>query len=178
MARLFTLATGTYSVVELDDVAAVNTGQIKSQYAMASSLKTAGAQQGQLLVVDEKAKQIKLPTAVTELVYLHASEEQIYDSVLGRNSFIQKSGLPKMLKLHVGDTFETNAVDKGAYADRAAVVTGLAGGVVNGTLHTTGDIKLIANASLAGTEVVLLEMLEFVTLPNGLEGIKFVVRKA
>lgn len=177
MARLFTFATGTYPVVETNQIAAVNTGQIKAQYALDTAIVTAGgAQQGQLLVVDEKAKKVKLPSAGTDYVYLHASEEQIYDSALGRNSFVQKRE-PKMLKLNVGDTFETNAVDKGAYADRAAVATALAGGVVYGVPMTSGDIKLLAAASI-GSETVVLEALEFVKLPNGSEGIKFVVRKA
>lgn len=171
MARLFT-GMG-YSVVETNQIAAVRTGQIVSQYEMDTTLATAGAQQGQLLVVDDKAKKIKLPAAGTDYTYLHASEERIYDPALGRNSFIVTSpNLPRLMKLNKGDKFETNAVDKGAYADKAAITTAIGAGKVYGIPMTTGDIKLVASVT---NETTVLEVVEFVTLPNGFDGIKFVV---
>lgn len=51
MARLFT--TNPYSVVKMNFVAAVRTGQIAAQYELDASIATAGVQNGQLLVVDE-----------------------------------------------------------------------------------------------------------------------------
>ena len=176
MARLFT--TNPYSVVEMNFVAAVRTGQIAAQYALDASIATAGVQNGQLLVVDEINKKIKPLAATADYVYLHASDERIYESMLGRNSFIVKApNYPKMYKLNKGDKFETDAVDKGAYADLTAVTAAITAGTVSAVAIASGDIKLLATASLT-TETVVLKPVEIVTLPHGGKGIKFVVDKA
>lgn len=170
MAKLF---TNGYSVLETNHVAAVKTGEIKAQYEMSAALALLGAQNGQLFTVDDVAKEVGLPTDSNALVQLHSSEEQIYDSVQGRNSFIlQSPKLPKMLKLSVGDIFETNAIDAGAFQTLAAAKAGATVGVP----HTTGDILIKATA--AGTEQVILDIVEWVILPNGYQGVKFAVRRA
>ena len=162
-----------FSVVETNHVAAVRTGQIKAQYPMDEALATVGAQNGQLLVVDDVAKKVSLPANGDALVWLHASEERIYESALGRNAFIVKEpNYPRMLKLSVGDIFETNAVDLGGFADIAAAKAGAKVGVPS----ETGDIKLLDVPT--GTEAVVLEIVEWVSLPNGEQGIKFVVKQA
>ena len=170
MARL--LDSG-YSVVETNHVAAVRTGEIKAQYPMSAALKAVGAQNGQLLTVDDVNKEVGLPGSAAVMVYLHASEERIYESHLGRNSFIVTDpNYPRMMKLSVGDIFETNAVDLGAFADVAAAKAGATVGVPS----TNRDITLLAAA--AGTEKVVLDIVEWVTLPNGEQGIKFAVALA
>jgi len=173
MARF--LASG-YSVVETNHVAAVRTGQIKAQYPMSTALKAVGAQNGQLLTVNDVTKEVGLPGSANVMVYLHASEERMYENHLGRNAFIVKDpNYPRMLKLSVGDIFETNAVDLGAFLTVAAAQDAATGATV-GVPSTSGDIKLLASA--AGTELVVLNIVEWVTLPNGEVGIKFAVAKA
>lgn len=175
MARLFT--TKPYSVVETTQVEAVRTGKMAAQYSLDAAL-SAGIQNGQLYVVDERAKKIKAWAAAGDYVYLHASEERIYESHLGRSSFILTSpNLPRMLKLAKGDKFETDAVDKGAYADLAAVEAAITAKTISAVAMASGDIKLLATSALT-TEPVVLIPVEVVLLPHGGKGIKFVVDKA
>ena len=174
MARLFT--DSGYSVVETNHVAAVRTGQIKAQYPMSNALKALGAQNGQLLTVDDVKKEVGLPTDSTTYVWLHASEERLYEAHLGRKAFIvEDPNYPRMLKLEIGDIFETNAIDKGGFADLAAAQHKSTGATV-GVPSATGDITLLAAAT--GNEAVVLDIVEWVTLPNGETGIKFAVAKA
>ena len=173
MARLITKG---YSVAETNHVAAVRTGQIKAQYPMSSALKAVGAQNGQLLTVDDVNKEVGLPANGNAYVWLHVSEERLYESHLGRNAFIvQDPNYPRMLKLEIGDIFETNAVELGDFATVAAAKNESTGATV-GVPSATGDIKLLATA--AGTETVVLDIVEWITLPNGEIGIKFAVAKA
>lgn len=169
-----------YGVVELNQVAAVKTGQIKAQYELdATQFATIGAENGMLLVVDEVAGKVKLPSAVTSYCYLHASVEKDYENK-GRKNFIVKTGefLPRMYKLSVGDTLETNTFqyDNVTYANYAAITAAINATTVYGTPSVAGYIQIAATA--AGTETVLLKAVKGVTLPNGESGIKFVVTKA
>jgi len=170
MARF--LETG-YSLVETNHVAAVRTGEIKAQYPMSDALAEVGAQNGQLLTVDDVAKEVGLPADEDAYVYLHHSEERLYESALGRDAFIvTEPNYPRMMKLNVGDIFETNAVDLGLFEDVTEAKTEATVGVPS----ATGDIQLLAAA--AGTEAVVLNIVEWVLLPNGKQGIKFSVAKA
>ena len=174
MARLFT--DSGYSVVETNHVAAVRTGQIKAQYPMSTALKALGAQNGQLLAVDDVEKEVGLPADGNAYVWLHASEERLYEAHLGRKAFIvEDPNYPRMLKLEVGDIFETNAIDGGSFGTVAAAQDESTGATV-GVPSTSGDIKLLAAAT--GNEAVVLDIVEWVTLPNGETGIKFAVAKA
>lgn len=169
-----------YGVVELNNVASVRTGEVKTQLALnATDFATAVAQNGMLLMVDEFAGEIKLPTAITDYVYLHASVEKDYQD-LGRKHFAVKTGefLPRVYKLHVGDTFETNAFQwsDATYATFAALKADITSAKVYGIPSTTGLIEIVTTAG--GTEVVVLKALKTVTLPNGETGIKFAVVKA
>lgn len=176
MAKLFTHEG--YSVVETTNVAAVRTGRMVSQYPMTTALATAGAQQGQLLLIDDIGKEVGLPANAASIVGLHASEERIYEEGKGRSSFIVKSpNQPRVMRLEEGDKFETNAVEQGGTdLDTVAnVKTYLASNPVYGVADASGNVKL--SKTLAGTEVVALQVVEFVTLPNNEPGIKFVVVK-
>ena len=171
------LITSGFSVVETNHVAAVRTGEIKAQYPMSTALAAVGAQNGQLLTVDDIEKKIGLPAAATDAVYLHASEERIYEEHLGRKSFIVKSpNYPRMLKLSVKDIFETNAVDSGDFANLAAVKA--ATDAIYGIPSTNGFITLKNKDLVTTTYNVVLQLVEVVTLPNEAVGFKFVVIKA
>lgn len=175
MAKLFNFEGN--SVVETTNVAAVRTGRMVSQYAMSSALAAVGAQQGQLLAIDDVAKEVGLPADADAVVGLHASDERIYEEGKGRNSFIVKSpNLPRILRLEVGDKFETNAVEQGGTdLDTVTNVKAyLASNPVYGLADTSGNIKLAKEVT--GTEKVVLEVVEFVTLTNNEPGIKFIVK--
>jgi hypothetical protein len=164
-------------VVELNKVAAVKTGEIEVQYDLDAAVTE--VENGMLLVADHVAKKVKKPSGATDAVHLHASVEKDYQG-LGRKNFSVKQGefSPRLLKLKVGDRFETNCVeyDDTVYANYAAIVAAINATTVFGVPSSTGNIKIVATA--AGTEVVVLKAVEGVTLPNGESGLKFVVTKA
>jgi len=181
MARLF---NDGKAVVETNHVDAVRTGSIKAQYPLAGEVN---AENGMLLVVDDVAKEVSFPAAAGDKVMLHDSEERIYEYHLGRKSFEVKAGdYPRMMKLAVGDIFETNAVDDGDFNDLAAVIAQIddEDERVFGIPSTSGLIELKEDTDgsdgdldLTAYEVVL-EVVEMVTLPNEHTGIKFVVIQA
>ena len=174
MARLF----DAYGVIETNDVSAVRTGRVKAQYPFVGE---GDLENGMLLVQDNLRKQIRKPHTGTEMCYLHASEEQLYETHLGRRHWkLGSEQRARIFKLTVGDIFETNAVDKGAYDNKAAVEADLENNIF-GIPDSSGLIKLVNNATgtnALSTHCVVLQMIEFVTLPNGNDGIKFVVKQA
>lgn len=177
MAKLFTHEG--YSVVETTNIAAVRTGKMVSQYGMSTALNTAGAQNGMLLAIDDIGKEVGLPADATAIVGLHASDERVYEEGKGLNTFVVKTpNLPRVMRLAVGDKFETNAVEQGGTdLDTPANAKAFLGtAAVYGLADATGNIKL--SKAVAGTEVVQLQAVEFVTMPNGAEGIRFAVIKA
>ncbi|WP_342422353.1 hypothetical protein [Paenibacillus sp. FSL E2-0178] len=172
--------TSVYGVVELNKVAAVKTGQIYTQYELdATDFAATPAENGMLLVVDHVGKKIKKPTAVTALVGLHASVEKDYENK-GRKHFAAKPGefLPRVDKLNVGDVFETNTFqyDDTVYANYTALVAAISPTAVFGVAATNGFIDV--KAATTPTAAVELKAVEGVVLPNGENGIKWVVTKA
>jgi hypothetical protein len=165
-----------YGVVELNKVAAVKTGEIEVQYDLDAAVSQ--VENGMLLVADHVAKKVKKATGATDLVYLHASVEKDYEGK-GRKYFVVKQGefSPRLLKLKVGDRFETNAVefDDAVYANYAAIKAAINATTVYGVPNASGNIRIVATP--AGTELVQLKVVEGVTLPNGESGFKFVVVK-
>lgn len=175
-----------YSVIETNHVSAVRTGDIKAQYDLdAVDFATVGAENGMLLVADDVSKTVKLPTGETSYCHLHVSEERDYEDK-GRKYFVLNSGsfAPKMLKLAKGDIIETNCVQfedtavqtYTQYIDYAAIVAAIDATTVFGIPSTTGRIQI--HGATTATAVVELKAVEGVTLPNGENGIKFVVVRA
>lgn len=160
-----------FAVVELNNLAGVRTGEIVSQYKMADGVEQ--LENGMLVVADHFKGEVKLPTGKTDVVYLHASVEKLYNGE-GRNQFVLKkdSFLPRLYKLCVGDTFETNAVDHEKGSGLASAITETTG---FGVADASGYIKFVD--SLDDTEAVALKAVEVVTLPNGETGVKFRVIK-
>lgn len=151
-------AAGKYAVVETNHVSAVRTGNMAAQY----STDIAILQNGMAVNVNHATKKIVVPVAGQPL-YLHASEEQIYETHLGRDSFYIKAGqYPRALKLEIGDIFETDAV-------------------VTGVSYTVGDVMIPDATGLwtkgvagANAAVVAAE----VYLPNGKPGLKLAITAA
>ncbi len=154
-------AAGKYAVVETNHVSAVRTGNMAAQY----STEIAVLQNGMAVNVNHATKKIVVPAA-NEPLYLHASEEQIYEDHLGRDSFYIKAGqYPRALKLEVGDIFETDAV--------VADLTYTVGEVVGP--DATGLWTNVALNQIAGTTGVVAAE---VYLPNGKPGIKIAITAA
>lgn len=141
------------AVVETNHVSAVRTGNIKAQYPIAVDVEN-----GMALFVDDAAKTMALADAATaaDVVYLHASEEQLYEEHLGRNAFYIKAGnYPKALKLGAGDIFETNAL------------------AASGTYAAGTKLNVVAGEwSPVVTGFALATVVEMIVLPNGEAGAK------
>lgn len=156
-----------YAVVETNHVNAVRTGEIKAQYPLNG---IDSVENGTLLQVHDKAKKVTVPANTEAEVYLHASEERLYDEHLGRNRFRLEGpdNYPKMLKLTPGDIFETNAVDLNSNDYKAANLFGIAAG-------DKGYIKLVTFNNIPAKTKCVLEVIDWITLPNGEKGVKFLV---
>lgn len=172
MAKL--VPAGKHGVVELNHVAAVKTGEIIAQYNMAVET----LDNGWLVAVDHVKKEVKLP-AITDTVYLVASEEKLYDTREGREDFVNKKDSfgVRLYKLAVGDIFETNAVDLGDLSWDTAKTEIANGTKYYGMPSTTGEITLTKTEGDFATCLVVLQAVEAVILPNGRKGFKFVVVK-
>lgn len=168
------IPSGKHAVVELNKIQAVRTGEIIAQYTLKVDIDN-----GMLVTVDHIKKEIKLPTSASDPVYLVASEEKLYANTQGREDFynsIRGFGV-RLYKLVRDDIFETNAVDLGTYADVTALKTALGTKAVYGIPTTTGHIKVTETKTDTDTCLVALQIVELVTLPNGRQGVKFVVTK-
>lgn len=150
-----------YAVLETNKMAAIHTGEIIAQYEMADDVDN--LQNGIALAVNHATREVVLPEAGDDALYIHASEEQIYEDHLGRNSFILKAPkMPRLFKLYEGDIFETNAI---AGADEAEV------DVAAGD-YLAPDAEGMWEVSLTATNV---QVQKIVMLPNGQKGVKAVV---
>jgi hypothetical protein len=162
------LNTSNYCVVETTKVAAVKGGPIIAQYELDDALKATGVQNGMLLAVDHATRKVKLADDATEVVYLHASEEQIYNNFEGREHFILKAPkLPRLYAIQEGDVWETDAVEMNSLT----AVTG-----VLAVVGADGFATLQAAAYDYSADVKVMAVSP-VTLPNGKPGFKFTVIK-
>jgi hypothetical protein len=179
MAIQSLVPAGKYAVCETPRLLSRTTGDMKNQYALNSTdFASIPAQNGMLLVVNEVGGDIKLPTAITNYVYLHNSPVKDYEGK-GKETVAVNTGemLPVMYKLNRGDTIITNCVkyDDATYADIAAITAAINATTVYGIPDTTGYIKIVA--APGGTEVVTLKAMAVTTLANGRTAIKFAVEK-
>ena len=150
------LADGKHAVVETNHVSAVRTGNIAAQYVAEVALDN-----GMALSVDHSGKKVKVAED-GKPVYLHASDEQLYEDHVGRDAFyIKKGEYPKALLLEVGDIFETDAVAVDTYN-----VGDVVGPLATGLWGKTPTVTSI-EAVVAGT----------VYLPNGKAGLKIAITK-
>lgn len=164
-----------YCVIETNHLSAVRTGEIKAQYPCVGMDYI---ENGMLLYVDEDQESVRPVHDSKEFCYLHASEERVYDTGKGRNDWRLdcSSQIPRMFKLEEGDIFETDAVKFTNFADEDEARDDAVYGIPN----SSGYIELISAAQAAALDVetdfsTVLEIVDWVTLPNGDDGIKFSV---
>jgi len=167
-----------YGTINTNKIAAVTTGEIISNYTLnTTDFATAKCENGMLLMVDHYAKEVKVPAAITSKIWLVNSEVKDYENK-GSKYFsigLTDDFLPRLYKLQVGDIFETNCIvyTVETYANYDAIVAAIDSTTVYGIPDTSGRIALVA--TLGGSEVCTLKVLEDVTMPNGEDGLKFVV---
>jgi hypothetical protein len=166
-----------FPTVETNDLFAVKTGSLKSQYPFVKGAGNKMVDNGIALVVDETGKKIVRPTTGKEKVGLHVSEERIYEGHLGRKTF-QLNGdvnVPRVALLKAGDVFETDAIvmdNAMAIADAKYVVP-----------HTDGYWRLVTQAETVGSPaaVVLADYAVVgifggeVMLPKESKGVRIVI---
>jgi hypothetical protein len=174
MAKLITKAN-EYGQLELNQVAFRRDGRIIAQYALDEGIEY--VENGMLLAVDYVNKTIKYPTAgqKTDLA-LNYTTEHMYDERLahGLKHFKLDNGtfLPRLGLLATGDRFTTNAVDYNTTdfttldALKSAIATGTP---VYGCAGANGYIAVTKTATNA-----VLRAIEFTTMPDGSDAIKFV----
>ena len=175
MAKLITKAN-EYGQLELNQVAFRRDGRIIAQYALDENIEY--VENGMLLAVDYANKKITYPTAgqKTEIA-LNYTTEHMYDERLanGLKHFKLDKGtfLPRLGLLSAGDRFTTNAVDYNTtdFTTLDALKTAINGGTtpVYGTAGTNGYIAVTKTATNA-----VLKAIEFTTMPDGSDAIKFV----
>jgi hypothetical protein len=174
MAKLITKAN-EYGQLELNQVAFRRDGRIIAQYALDEGIEY--VENGMLLAVDYVNKTIKYPTAgqKTDLA-LNYTTEHMYDERLahGLKHFKLDNGtfLPRLGLLATGDRFTTNAVDYNTtdFTTLDALKSAIADGTpVYGCAGTNGYIAVTKTATNA-----VLRAIEFTTMPDGSDAIKFV----
>lgn len=175
-----------YGQLELNKVAFRRTGRVEAQ----SHIKTGVGplENGMILVIDPVNHEIKKPVGAAEagLVALHYSAEVMYDErTRGLKHFKVEENefLPRLGYLEKGDVFTTNSVIYSATAtDRDAAIVELknlistkktAGAPVYGYLDSTGYISVTATAN--SNAKFALQVIEFTTMPDGSDAIKFIV---
>lgn len=169
MAKLITKAN-EYGQLELNQVAFRRDGRIIAQYKLDAEIPY--VENGMILAVDYVNKTIKYPTAdqKTEIA-LNYTTEHMYDERLvnGLRHFKLDNGtfLPRLGLLAAGDRFTTNTVEyTGELEDLKAAI---ANGEIYGHASVNGYINVNDTA-----ENAVLKAIEFTTMPDGSDAIKFV----
>ena len=169
MAKLITNAN-EYGQLELNQVAFRRDGRIIAQYKLDAEIPY--VENGMLLAIDYVNKTIKYPTAdQTTEIALNYTTEHMYDERLanGLKHFKLDNGtfLPRLGLLAAGDRFTTNAVEY--TGELSELKTAVANGTIYGHTSTNGYITVNATA-----EKAVLKAIEFTTMPDGSDAIKFV----
>lgn len=172
-----------FGQLELNQVAFRRDGRIEAQCALdPTDFADDYAENGMILVVDKKNKTIRFPKADDEnVVYgLNYSTEHLYDERalglknfrLGLEDFYPRLGFPS-----VGDRWTTNAVkyDESTYTEVSKIKDAMDAGRLFAVPGTEGYVELTDDP---GEAVLVLEAVEWTTMPDGQPAIKFLVVKA
>lgn len=182
-----------YGQLELNQVTFTRTGSVEAQCGLANTFtKNAPCEVGMLLAVDKANKTIKLPSADETLpIALNYSTEKIYDQMNpGLKNFKMtyednaEYFFPRMGYLSVGDRYTTNCVcadiaATGAdFVDEAAVHTALKAYKTTAIYAKPSTMGAAQIVKTMPTEGIVLQVVDYTTMPDGQFGIKFLVVKA
>ena len=183
MARL---TIDGYGQLELNNVAFRRDGRVEAQCGLNKTdfTESAPAENGMILVVDNVAREIKLPAATdtaNTLYALNYSAEKNYSyDEYGLKDFSLKPGgfYPRLGYLDVGDKFTTNCVSH-ALADTDAFKTALAA-VKSGPTPLYGVVSIDGSIAVSGSAPEapvgpVFQVIEGTTMPDGQLGVKFQV---
>jgi hypothetical protein len=158
-----------YGQLELNQVAFRRDGRIEAQCKMADGIEY--LENGMILAINPVTRTVGFPDENSKLFALHYSAEHMYDEKdrglkhfkLEANTF-----LPRLGYLATGDKFTTNTVE-----DSGITLTTIAtGALVYGEPSDNGYIKLTTTKP---TGSVVLQAIEYTTMPDGAPAIKFIV---
>lgn len=178
MARL---AISGFGQVELNNAAFRRDGRIEAQCAPnASDFSNVTIENGMILAIDGKARELKLPTLpsdVPEVYGLVYSAETAYDNRRTglKDYYFGVDGaefLPRLGYLAVGDKFTTNCATYSS--DWATLASALSAGALYGAVSTDG---VIAISGAVPSQGPVLEVVKIHTMPDGQKGIQFKVVK-
>lgn len=182
-----------YGQLELNNVAFRRDGRVEAQCALdETDFANVPAENGMLLAVDRVARRVRFCEADEELpIALNYTAEHMYDeraNALKDFKLERGTFLPRLGYLSVGELFTTNCVGydqgsgSGQFADDDALIAKLEkiGAATNpatiyGGISQEGAIALSETAPSVGP--VLLAV-EYTTMPDGTDGIKFQVLSA
>lgn len=178
-----------YGQLELNNVAFRRDGRVEAQCALdETDFASVPAENGMLLAVDRVARRVKFCEAQEALpVALNYTAEHMYDERANAlKDFKLELGtfLPRLGYLSVGELFTTNCIgyDSSEFANDAALIAKLekigaatSPATIYGGMSTEGAIKVSETKPSYGP--VLLAV-EYTTMPDGTDGIKFQVVSA
>lgn len=181
MALLKQINGNKNAVVEANFLAGRRTGNVKAQLPLGADFNDLNAENGMLLVYNTVNGVVTLPGSASAPVMLHFSVEKEYDNArAGLENFSLKKGeaLPRLYGLYSGDTWTTDAVTivSGVKNDEqvlAAYESLTPSNTNKFAVGTDGFINLVSTA--AGTEPVLVKVIDKTTLPNGGYAVKLEV---
>ncbi len=178
-----------FGQLELNNVAFRRDGRVEAQCALdATDFADVPAENGMLLAVDRVNRTVKFPVEGSDLpIALNYTTEHMYDerhNALRDFSLERGTFLPRLGYLSVGELFTTNCVgyDSEEFDDDEALIAKLekigaatSPATIYGGVSEEGAIALSETAPTAGP--VLLAV-EYTTMPDGTDGIKFQVLSA
>ncbi|MEG2546349.1 MAG: hypothetical protein RSA51_07300 [Niameybacter sp.] len=182
MATVRLTPAGVYSVVDLEKVSAELTGNGIFQEFGLDKTEFANKlfENGQLAIIDNNKKTIKVPTAIGDKVYLHASVAKTYKEGAGRETYAvtakDKTYLPRLFALVATDVIATNAVtfDTTDFADLNAAKVAIKAGTAVVVPQAGADWKLVKVAGATGASVI--GDVEWTVLSNDREGVRIRIR--
>ena len=189
MAGFKRMTIDGYGQLELNNVAFRRDGRVEAQCALdETDFADVPAENGMLLAVDRTARRVRFCESNEALpIALNYTAEHMYDErhnalkdfALERGTF-----LPRLGYLSTGELFTTNCVgyDDSEFANDDALIAKLekigaatSPAVIYGGISEEGAIALSETAPTVGP--VLLAV-EYTTMPDGTDGIKFQVLSA
>lgn len=171
--------TEANGVLEKNAVTYPRTGNIMAMYPLDETVEK--AENGMLLGVNYAKGVIEYPTANADAIMILDSAEKEYDkNVAGLNQHYLTPDygyMPRLGKLVVNDRFTTSTVayDSSVFADEEAIDAAIATGVYGKPCEVAGYKGMIELTKTIPTGKVVLKAIQFTTLPNGDNAIKFAV---